>query len=196
MSVIVIRGKDTDLNPRNPFHRMQLSIPWPEGAVSAYREDLRAPWEFTTQSDLLRRRRKRMESRLRKKREYGVVRRRALYVWVFWCPGISNCFNAFRGWWISLAGINFDFDCKCFAGTRPYDDMLRLFPLVDPPLFGPLDIEKWKREFVRRYPRGTWCGKPQGKAPVWAEMEGNRVKILSQAQWPRVGVREEGITIW
>ena len=145
MSAIVIRTKNTELDPQNPLDRMQLSIPWPEGGVSAYRRFPRDPWVFTTKADLLRRRRERMEANLRLKREYGIVQRRLLYVWVFWCPGVGGF--AFRGWWISLVGINIDFECKYFERTKMCSGLMELFPLVEKPLFGfgPPDIEKWKK---------------------------------------------------
>jgi len=96
---MVIRSKeDSTLDPSNPLNRLQLSIDWPEGAISAYRNHPGAPWRFTTKSDILRRKRERMENNLRLKREVGVVERKALYVWVFWCPGINGFF--YRGWWV------------------------------------------------------------------------------------------------
>ena len=43
---IVIRTKRKDLDPKDPFYNMERSIPWPPGAVSAYRSHSRKPWKF------------------------------------------------------------------------------------------------------------------------------------------------------
>jgi hypothetical protein len=159
-------------------------IEWPQDAVSAYRDNGHAAWKFTTIADILRRKRDRMENNLRWKREHEIIERRTLYVWVFWCPGISGFF---RGWWTYLVGHGGDY---CSGGHKGEvdgvlkEDLLRLFPLVEKRLFD-TDWNLWMRRFVKKYRRGVWCGKPQGKAPLWAQTEGNRVlKILGRAQWP------------
>lgn len=188
MSTIVIRCKEAELDPSNPLHRMQLSIPWPEGAVSAERRFPRDTWEFTTQTDLLRRRRKLMEQQLWWKREYGTVHRRALYVWVFWCPGISGFYE---GWWVYLIGRDISYGKYLEQHTEIMAKIMELFPVVQPSLFPSQSLhrfpgaEEWKQDFVKRHQRGFWCGKPQGKAPVWAEVEELQVKrILSRTEWP------------
>jgi len=156
---------------------------WPEDAVSASRTHMYAPWQFTTKADVLRERRKRMEYHLWFKREYGVIQRRPLYVWVFWCPGFFGF--AYRGWWLYLIGRGISSSKYLEKGKKTVARLMELFPLVEPNLFGPPDLEKWKSEFVKRYKRGRWCGKPQGKAPVWAEIKGDRIeRILSRAEWP------------
>lgn len=44
--IIVIRTKRKDLDPKDLFYRMQISIDWPPGAVSAYRSRSSQPWKF------------------------------------------------------------------------------------------------------------------------------------------------------
>ena len=177
------RAKEYLLSSGVPAKALE-PIVWPQDAVSAYRKHFSLPWEFTTKADVQRGKRERMEHSLRFKREYGVIQKRPLYVWVFWCPGIS--FTFFRGWWIDIVGRGIDFNCKFFDGTTMCSSLLDLFPLVENNLFGPRDIEKWKAEFVKRYQRGLWCGKPQGKAPIWAEVQGTDIrKILGRAKWPK-----------
>ena len=156
-------------------------IVWPDDAVSASRKHRYAPWEFVTKADIRRKRQERMKRILWWKREYGVCRRRPLYVWVFRCPGW-----VYEGWYTYLIGTNI----SCAMNFRGNNErliarLMQLFPLIEPKLFGPPDLDKWMAEFVRRYRRGTWCGKPQGKAPVWVEVEGTRIKrILARAEWP------------
>ncbi len=166
--------------------RLQPLI-WPEDAVSAFQEYMYAPWQFTTKADILRKRRERMEEHLRRKREYGITQRRALYVWVFWCPGINDFI--FRGWWTYLVGIggkNYHGDgYKGQVSGRLCNELMNLFPLVEPKPFAPPSLDEWMAEFVKRYQRGCWCGKPQGKSPIWAEVKGgDLVRILDRAEWP------------
>ena len=158
---------------------------WPEDAISAYRRSVYEPWQFTTKSDILKRKRQDMEQSLWFKREYGVIQKRPLYVWVFWCPGISGIYE---GWWIYLIGRGIS-TSKYFEGSKLCSKVMELFPIIEPTIF---DIEqdwqkreRWMIEFARRYQRGYWCGKPQGKAPIWAEIKGNRIeRILGRAEWP------------
>jgi len=162
-------------------------IVWPEDAVNAYKEHPYAPWEFTTKADILRGKRERMENCLWFKREYGVTHRKPLYVWVFWCPGISGLFE---GLWTYIVGLGRDYQGGGYKGQLEgylLDDVMRLFPLVDRPLFPDYRYyESWRRAFVKKYQRGLWCGRPQGKAPIRAEVRGsNIVKILGRAQWPK-----------
>jgi hypothetical protein len=177
---------------------------WPDDAVEASRKHIYAPWEFVTKADVRRSRQERMKRILWWKREYGVVRRRALYVWVFRCPGW-----VYEGWYTYLIGTNI----SCALNFRGNNEsliarLMELFPLVGPTrlLFedrsgGPAasapassfrrqergglpDLDKWMAEFVKRYQRGTWCGRPQGKSPVWAEVEGTHIKrIIGRAEW-------------
>src|SRR3972149_6566405 len=79
--------KEKDLKP----------IVWPADAVSAYREYVGAPWDFKYKSDILRDKKEKMERNLLWKRESEIATRVPLYVWVFWCPGISGFY---RGWWL------------------------------------------------------------------------------------------------
>lgn len=185
MSCIVIRSKKSEgkLDAKNPLHRLQMSIPWPEGAVSAYRKHHTAEWEFTTKKDILKEKKKNYEQRLWIKREYGVARRVPLYVWVFWCPGFNGIF--YRGWWVYLIGKGIETG-KYFEGSNLMIRVMELFPLVEPTLFGPPDTGKWKTEFVKRYPRGIRSGKPQGKSAIWAEVKEQGIeRIISRARWPK-----------
>ena len=161
----------------------------PEDAVSAYHGSMYEPYEYTTKADILKRKRESMESRLRIKREYGLTHRRPLYVWVFWCPGAFGF--AYRGWWLYLIGRGIS-TSKYFERSTMCSTIMSLFPIVEPNLFGPPDIEQWKAEFVRRYQRGLWCGKPQGKAPIWVEVKGDCIeRILGRAKWHKSYEKEE-----
>ena len=51
------------------------------------------------------------------------------------------------------------------------------------PLKRPPDGEKWKKKFVKQFARGLWCGKPQGKAPVWATMSRYGIEKLERTEW-------------
>lgn len=183
MTTIVLRSKkqDGELDVTNPLHRMQLSIPWPLDAISAIREHHSEPWQFFKISDLLRDKRKRMENRLWMKREDHTVHRICLYVWVFWCPGIFGF--AFRGWWTYLIGQGIS-EGK-FLGHKMKMRLMELFPLVEPTLFESGSYEQWQIEFVKRYQKGSHCGKPQGKSPLWAEVTGKSIeKLLERTEWP------------
>lgn len=183
MTTIVIRSRKKKLDLKNPLHQIQRAIDWPDNAVSACREQMYAPWQFTTKPDILQKRQERMEHHLWWKREYKVTRRKALYVWVFWCPGINNFF--FRGWWLYLIGRGISYGKYLERDKKTVSRLIELFPLVKPRLFGPPDIDEWKAEFVKQFQRGYWCGKPQGKSPIWAEVEGNSIRrILSRTKWP------------
>lgn len=164
-------------------------IVWPDDAVSVHRDHVYAPWQFTTKADIRRGKRERMEQSLWMKREYGVTHIQPLYVWVFWCPGLFGF--AYRGWWLYLIGRGIETG-RYFESSELCLKVMELFPLIEPTLYGPPDIKEWKAEFVRRYQRGLWCGKPQGKAPIWAEVKGTSIKkILGRAQWPQVPARDK-----
>ena len=153
----------------------------PEDAVSAYQRSMYEPYKYTTKDDILREKRKYMEQHLWLKREAGVIYRRPAYVWVFWCCGVSGLF--YKGWWIYLIGRGIS-TSKYFTQSPLFFRILELFPLVERNLFGHSDINKWKAEFVKRYQRGYWGGKPQGKAPIWVEVKEGRIeRILGRGQW-------------
>lgn len=162
--------------------RLQPLI-WPEGAVSACREHMYGPWEYTLKSDILRAKRERRD-RHRRWMESQINHRRRLYVWVFWCPGVGGF--AFRGWWTYIIGCGVE-----HGGVHSTDSDLilramELFPVIEPTLFQEdwQQREKWMKKFAKRYQRGLRCGKPQGKAPIWAEVKGGSiVKILGRAEW-------------
>jgi len=124
-----------------------------------------------------------MEESLRAKRECDVVERRALYVWVFWCSGLFGF--AFRGWWTYLTGL----EGRCHGGGYKgqvngdlFNRITELFSVENPHPLYPLDTDEWMPLFAKQYQRGKLCGKPQGKAPVWAEVEDGSVKrILGRA---------------
>ena len=214
MSIIVLRNRDKNANGffslsddarrRAREHLKSVGIVvekthpliWPDDAVSAYRSHMYAPWEFTTKADILREKRKRMEQCLWWKREHGVVRRKPLYVWVFWCPGAFGF--AFKGWWTYLIGLKGEYHGGGHKGEVRgdlFNQIKKMFPVVDPILFDTDDWkedERWMEAFVRRYQRGKWGGKPQGKAPVWAEVQGdNLIKILGRAEWPVQSRKED-----
>jgi len=172
--------------------RLQPLI-WPKDAVSAFREHMYAPWEFKYKSDILREKQERMEGHLWWKREYGIVQRKPLYVWVFWCPGINDCF--FKGYWTYFVGLGKDYHGGGYKDDivgKLLEQVIKLFPLVETDLFGNFNYDLWQRRFIEKYQRGIWCGKPQGKAPVWAEVKGGNVeKILSRAEWPERFRRRE-----
>ena len=167
------------------LERIQPLI-WPEDAISAHRDSIYEPWQFTTKSDVYKAKQKRMESHLWWKREYEVICRKPLYLWVFWCPGINDFF--YKGWWIYLIGNGgISESVKLDKNDKIGSQIMRLFPLVETTLFQDnySYVKKWKSKFVKQYHRGKWCGKPQGKAPVWAEVEGRKiVNILCKTQWP------------
>lgn len=194
---LVIRNKEAESDPGHPFHHLMTSIPWPEGGISASRGMTlqgMSPWSIFTIGDKLRQKREKMEENLRRKREYAVVRRVPLYVWVFWCPGVSGFI--FRGWFTYLIGVSFEANVN-FKGGLPAMQrrLMELFPLTEPGLWDDCDervFDRWQKEFVKRYPRGLRLGKPQGKAPVWAEVRtgyyGNIptiTRLLSRAEWQR-----------
>lgn len=177
----LLRGRGIDVE------RLPKLI-WPEGSVSASQDHLYAPWQFKFKSDILREKREEMERAIEWKRESGSVQRRALYVWVFWCPGISGFYE---GWYTYLVGIGQEYGGGGHKGDvkgRLMDQVVDLFPVYDKPLFGWdwESREEWMLAFVRRHRRGTRSGKPQGKAPVWAEVRDGDVRnIISRAEWPR-----------
>ena len=118
--------------------------------------------------------------------DYDVTYRKPLYVHVFWCPGINNFF--FRGWWTYFVGHGHDYHGGGYKGEaagKLLDDLLRLFPLVGKELFE-TNWDEWMKRFVKKYQRGKRCGKPQGKAPIWAEVRGSSiVRILDRVEWPK-----------
>lgn len=177
-----------DVQERARKHLLSVGIPekafapivWPDDAVSAYRENMYDPWKFVTKADIRREKINQMNRNLERKRNYGLVQRRAVYVWVFFCPGVNDFI--FRGWWIYVKGIKGIYRGGGYKGEvdgRLLGDLLKLFPLAQPGLFE-TNWNEWKKEFVKKYQRGDWRGKPQGKALVWAEIEGDSIKRLSR----------------
>ena len=156
--------------------------------------EIKLPPEFACVSDgkvftwamVMERRRQRQVVKLEQRRsDYDVTYKKPLYVWVFWCPGVGGF--AFRGWWTYFVGLGRDYHGGGYKGEadgKLKDDLLRLFPLTGPNLFE-TNWDEWMKRFVKKYRRGTWCGKPQGKSPVWAEVQGGRIKrLLGMAEWP------------
>lgn len=183
-------------------HLEYLGIRWdkippfdpPDDAVSASRDsnlgDYYAPWVYTTKSDILREKRERRERHLayvRELEENNIVRRRPLYVWVFWCPGVSGFFE---GWWTYIIGRGIEHGGKCCKDSNLILRAMELFPIIEGTLFGIgedwEERERWMKEFAKRYQRGCWCGKPQGKALIWANVKGSNIeRILGRAEWPK-----------
>ena len=166
----------------------------PEDAVSADKKGgMYGNWVFTTKGDILRKKRERMEQNLRFKREYGVIHRRPLYVWVFFVPGLL-----FGGWWTYIIGRDVSHGGKCCRDSDLILRAMELFPVVGQTLFALQEDwkerERWMIEFAKRYQRGYWGGKPQGKAPIWGEVKGNSIeRILGRAQWPKHKGKNENI---
>ena len=169
---------------------------------------------FTTKADIRRKRQEDAKEVLWFKREYGLVKRVPVYVWVFHCPGIggemvgalghpdidagSGITNhpdirkvrtdgLMGGWYTYLIGqgISEALNFRGYAG-KTIDRLMELFPLVKATtLFDGPDFDEWMLAFVEQYPKGLWCDVPQGKSPVWAEVKGGFVtKILGHAKWP------------
>ena len=183
MSTFIIRPRKKDrLRPGFNAERM---LDWPDDAVSAARRFPEDPWRFTYRSDVLRGKRERMEQALSLKRKPDLLRR-ALYVWVFWCPGLGGV--AFCGWWTYLIGVG---GVRYHGGGTKgqvvgglMGTIRSLFPVTNPhPLFETIKDDEWMRRFARRHQRGRWSGRPQGKAAVWATVRGEHVEeILGLAQ--------------
>ena len=174
------------------------------GALETWNPKIRAgeiklPPEFAcvfngkvlTWEDVKQRRRERQKTLLEQKRSsYGRIQVKPLYVWVFWCPGISGFFE---GLWTYIVGLGREYHGGGYKGQLAghlLDDVMRLFPVIEQTLFSLKDDwrerEKWMKGFVKRYQRGFWCGKPQGKSLIWAEVEGSHIRrILGRAEWPR-----------
>lgn len=138
-----------------------------------------------TWDDVKQRRRKRQKEILARKRSsYDQIQKKPLYVWVFWCPGISGIFE---GLWTYFVGVGRDYRGNGYKGQvdgHLFDEVMRLFSVRNS-LF-PVSRNQWEEEFVKNYTRGEHCGRPQGKAPIWAEVQGSSVvKILGRAEWTR-----------
>lgn len=129
-------------------------------------------------------RRKRQKDILARKREpYGQIQKKPLYVWVFWCPGISGIFE---GLWTYFVGLGREYHGGGYKGEVDgylLDEVMRLFPVCNS---FPVSRKQWQENFIKKYTRGKHCGRPQGKAPIWAEVQGSSVvKILGRAEWTR-----------
>lgn len=168
---------------------IERAFDWPQGAVSA-RRNMDGSVAFTTRDDLLRARREQMERCLWAKRECGVVSRRALSLWVFWCPGLAGF--AFRGWWAYLQGVGGREVCgggvKGNVAGAMLAELMQMFPVPNPHPLLPLSPYEWKPLFARHYQRGRHCRRPQGRAAIWADMRGDQVqRLLGPAQGARHG---------
>jgi hypothetical protein len=189
---MIKRNPEAEKDPGHVFHRMHKAIKWPKDAVYTYRNQQGSPWEFTTRQDILQEKKERINHNLWMKREHDATKRRAAYVWVFWCPGINHF--VYRGWWLYIIAKGIDCGKYLENEEKTVSNLLELFPLVPSTLFGPPDMEQWKMEFVKKYKCGMRSGKPQGKAPIWVEVKGCRiVKIIGRGQWKNSSRRHEGI---
>ncbi len=159
-------------------------IVWPEGAVSAHRNHRGEPWQFVTVADLRRERQESAKKILARKRE--TAEKRIAYVWTFCVP--DQAF--FCGWWTYIIGCGFGEGGKYGLPNELHERILELFPMVEAGLFGPLnwkDEEKWQIAFANKYQKGLWCGRPQGKSPIWVNVRGGQIEeITGRAEWPGV----------
>jgi hypothetical protein len=158
MCTIVIKSKEKN----NPG--MFWNPNWPKDAVRAYRNFQHEPWQFTTVSDILNRKKEKMEEHLRYKRRDESRKRIPLYVWVFFVPGVL-----FGGWYLYLMGHGIGEGKNYRITEADKKELLKLFSLVETSLFGELDETKWKIAFAKKYQRGMRGGKPQGKSLIWAD---------------------------
>ncbi len=207
MTTIITRGFNTgiQLSPeaRQRIKERLLSvgyserdikpIEWPDDAVSAHRSHRGEPWQFTTKGDLLREkqqktRRNRQFERDRWRNHQLEIKRKRAYVWVFYVPDEM----IFGGWWTYIIGCGFS--CGSKKGMSFMKEVMELFPAVKPvkqPLLFETRAdwygeEEWMIEFAKQYKRCTRNGKPNGKAPVWVDVQGDAiVKIIGQAQWAK-----------
>jgi len=152
-------------------------IEWPEDAVYATRSP-RGDWEFTYKSDILAERRKRMQRCLYWKREHDAVYTVPAYVWVFHIPGS----NFYPGWWTYLIGKNIAEKANSYI-----DQIMEFFPVLRVSfwLFNDDMVDKiWMEEFAKVYSCGRCGGKPEGKAPVWVNVQnGSIIEILGRGKW-------------
>ena len=183
MTTVVVRNKEAEQDVNHPFHRLCKSIDWPDGAIYASQEREDLPWEFRTTADVLAEKRCTMEQNLHRKREWDIVRRVSLYVWVFYVPGFF-----YNGWWTYLVGIeghDYGGGRKSEANGYLLGEIMKLFPIKNFATLFPSE-DDWMKGFAKQYQRGTRGGKPQGKAPVWAEVKGSQlVRILGKGEWSR-----------
>lgn len=139
-------------------------------------------YRVTTYADLGQQKRERQAAQVERKRK-PASEVRALYVWVFHCPGFP-----FMGWWTYLIGRGIS-EGKYLRKTSLIDRIMELFPCGER-LF-PISDE-WAPLFAKQHcvrdngkPR-LHAGRIQGKAPVWAEMQGTRIcRIIRKATWPQ-----------
>lgn len=128
-----------------------------------------------TWSMVMERRKKIQKDQLKYKRSnWQLVEEKPLYIWVFFCPGISKFF---RGNWLYFKGLH-EYrggGIKGSIGGKLLDKVIKLFPLVEVDIFGNYDFELWKKRFVKKYSRGSHAGKKQGLALVWAKVRGENV---------------------
>ena len=169
---IIVRPKPRERG--NPEFFAEQMFDWPDDAVSASCEGVGRAWHFRTVGDVLREKRERMEAALRRKRQEGVVQRRAVFVWSFWCPGAHGF--AFRGWWLYLRGIGGrDLPGGGNKGSLAGDLLRRVRELFPVPgqlkLFGPIGKDDYAEAFALAYRRGAHCGRPQGLAACWASID-------------------------
>lgn len=136
-----------------------------------------------TWDEVKQRRRKRQKEILAEIRSpYDQIQKKPLYIWVFWCPGISGFF---KGLWTYIVGVGRDYHGGGHKGQLDgylFDEVMRLFPVCNSSF--PVSRNHWEGEFIKKYTRGEWCGRPQGKAPIWAEVVGGSIeRILGRAEW-------------
>jgi len=154
---------------------------WPEGAVSASRDHPYQPWQYVYKSDVIRRKKEQQERNLRFKRDYNITSKRFLYVWTFWCPDI------YTGWWTYLIGRDISYGRYLDRNKNIVERLMELFN-PEPMLFD-ISFRDWQLWFVKKFQKGKWCGKPQGKSPVLAEVRGSHIeRIIKRVEWPKTGI--------
>lgn len=181
------RGKGPSIIPESFWDRFG-----PDAAVVEIDHPGAKP-RVTTWQDLGREKRERQAKSLRWRREgCGRTERRALYVWVFHCPGVDGV--AYYGWWTYLVGRGISIqvrDLRDYSGEmRLREPIMRLFP-VRPGLFAE-SLYDWMPLFARKYCVRRPDGKPrlhagriQGKAMIWADVTGNCFeRIIGRAYLP------------
>lgn len=121
------------------------------------------PWRTVTWDEVHDERRKRQAERLRRKREGGVVRRKAIRISVRYFD-----IEFYRGWHTYIDGIGFSIWLR---GREGDERLMELFPQPQVLLFGSR-WQDWMVWFASAYQRGTFDSHPRGVIYCWALCEG------------------------
>jgi hypothetical protein len=171
--------------------------------IAIVKKDMLDRYHVTTWSDLGREKRRRQAQRLNSKRFSGCETNvRAVYVWVFHCPGLGGV--AYYGWWTYLVWRGGDSGKYFGKNIAAIGKLMELFPMEEPGLFGhSLAYEEWQIRFAKtfacRNADGTLrkhAGRIQGKALLWAEFHGAAFwRIIGRAYLPRQSPAAEGLRV-